>query len=82
METNYGSVRYAGSIDPQGTYTFKTINGNVNLTLPGNAAFQLQATTGSGSVNNEFGSALVGQGQRAQIMVNVTNGSVVVNRAV
>jgi DUF4097 and DUF4098 domain-containing protein YvlB len=82
METNFGSVRLDGSIDPQGSYTMETISGNVNLTLPGNTAFQLDAHVGSGAVNNEFGSAIVGYGQRAQIMANVTNGSVTVDRAV
>ncbi len=82
METNYGSVLFDGSIDPQGTYTLKTISGNVNLTLPDNAAFQLEATTGSGSVSNEFGSDVVGYEPRAQIMATITNGSVTINKAV
>ncbi len=81
LETNYGSVRFDGSIDPQGTYTMKTINGNVNLTLPGNAAFQLEASVGSGSVYNAFGSAIVGYTPRAQVMATIGNGSVTVNRA-
>jgi serine/threonine protein kinase len=81
LETNYGSVRFDGTIDPQGTYMMRTINGNIDLTFPGNAAFQLAASTGSGSVYNAFGSTIVGYGPRAQIMANITNGSVTVNRA-
>ncbi|HEY5002250.1 MAG TPA: protein kinase [Ktedonobacteraceae bacterium] len=81
LETNYGSVHFDGTIDPQGTYTMKTINGNIDLTLPGNAAFQLAASVGSGSIYNAFGSTIVGYGPRAQIMANITNGSVTVNRA-
>ena len=81
LETNYGSVRFDGTIDPQGTYMMKTINGNIDLTLPDNAAFQLAANTGSGNVNNAFGSTIVGYGPRAQIMANITNGSITVNRA-
>ena len=80
LQTNYGSVRFDGTIDPQGSYTMRTINGNIDLTFPGNAAFQLAASTGSGSVYNAFGSTSVGYGPRAQIMANVTNGSVTVNR--
>ncbi len=82
METNYGSVRFEGSVDPQGTYTMRTISGNIDLTLPANTAFQLDASTGSGSVHNEFGSATVGYGPRAQIMATIGSGSVTVNRAV
>jgi serine/threonine protein kinase len=81
LETNYGSVHFDGTIDPQGTYMMRTINGNIDLTFPGNAAFQLAASTGSGSVYNAFGSATVGYGLRAQIMANITNGTVTVNRA-
>ena len=81
LQTNYGSVRFNGTIDAQGSYTMRTINGNIDLTLPGNTAFQLAASTGSGSVYNAFGSSIVGYGSRAQIMANVTNGSVMVNRA-
>jgi len=82
METNHGSVRFAGSIDSQGTYTMKTLSGDINLTLPGTTAFQLEANTGSGSVNNEFGSATVGDAPRARITATVGNGSITVNKAV
>ena len=81
LETNYGSIHFEGTIDPQGTYTMKTINGNINLTLPGNAAFQLTASVGSGTIYNTFGSTIVGYGPRAEIMANITNGSVTVNKA-
>jgi DUF4097 and DUF4098 domain-containing protein YvlB len=81
LETNYGSVRFEGTVDPQGTYTMRTINGNIDLTLPANVAFQLAASVASGSVYNAFGSSIVGYGLRAQIMANITNGSVTVNRA-
>jgi len=81
MQTNYGSVQFEGSIDPQGTYSLKTISGNINLTLPDTAAFQLNAVIASGSVNNEFGNSTVGSGQLAQIMATVGSGSVTVNKA-
>ncbi len=82
LETNYGSVRFEGSIDPQGSYTLKTINGNISLTLPVSAAFQLATSVKSGSVNNDFGNAVVGYAPRAQIMATIENGSVTVNKAV
>lgn len=81
LETNYGSVRFAGTIDPQGSYVMRTINGNINLTLPGDAAFQLTGSVGSGTIYNAFGSAIVGDGPRAQVMAAITNGSVTVNKA-
>lgn len=81
LETNYGSVRFAGTIDPQGSYVMRTINGNINLTLPGSAAFQLTGVVGSGTIYNAFGSTIVGSGPRAQITTTITNGSVTVNKA-
>ncbi len=80
LETNYGSVRFTGTLDPQGSYIMRTINGNINLMLPGDAAFQLTGVVGSGTIYNAFGSAIVGDSPRAQIMANITNGSVTVNK--
>ncbi|MBA2392280.1 MAG: protein kinase [Ktedonobacteraceae bacterium] len=81
LETNYGSVHFAGVIDPQGSYIMRTINGNINLTLPGDAAFQLTGVVGSGTIYNAFGTTIVGYGPRAQIMATIINGSVTVNKA-
>ncbi|HZR40018.1 MAG TPA: DUF4097 family beta strand repeat-containing protein, partial [Ktedonobacteraceae bacterium] len=80
LETTNGSVRFQGSLDLQGTYKMKTNSGDVNLTLPSNTSFQLSATTGSGSVHNEFGSTIVGYIPRAQITVTIGYGSVTINK--
>jgi serine/threonine protein kinase len=82
LETNYGSVRFEGSVDPQGTYTMKTLSGNVSLILPNNTAFQLATSVGSGSVQNDFGNTVVGYAPRAQITATIGSGSVTVNKAV
>ncbi len=83
LKTNYGSVRFSGTLDTQGTYTLSTHSGNVNLTLPGNAAFQFHASTGSGSIYNEFGGNIVGTAPRAQIVATIIGGgSIAVNKAV
>ncbi len=81
LKTNSGSVRFEGALDRRGSYQLATNSGDIDLTLPGNAAFQLAATTGSGSVNNAFGSNLVGTTPRAQITATIGSGSVVVNKA-
>lgn len=81
LQTNYGSIHFTGSIDPRGTYTMKTLSGDVDLTLPANAAFQLAATTNSGSVQNAFGSNTVGNPPRAQVTITVGSGSITVNKA-
>jgi len=81
LKTNSGSVRFEGALDAQGTYQLSTHSGDIDLTLPANAAFQLAATTGSGSVNNAFGGNSVGAMPRAQITATIGSGSVVVNKA-
>ena len=81
LKTNSGSVSFEGALDPKGTYQMATNSGNINLTLPANAAFQLAATTSSGSVNNAFGTTIVGALPRAQITATIGSGSVVVNKA-
>jgi hypothetical protein len=81
LKTNSGSVRFEGSLDPKGTYQMATNSGDIDLTLPANAAFQLAATTGSGSINNAFGNNIVGATPRAQITATIGSGSVVVDKA-
>lgn len=48
--TNTGSIVFQGTIDPQGIYQFLTDTGPVNVTLPGDAAFHLDASNGSGTI--------------------------------
>jgi hypothetical protein len=82
LKTNYGSVSLTGSIDPNGTYTMETRSGNVNTLFPDNAAFQLSASTHSGSIHNEFGSNRVGNAPQAQVIVNIGSGSITIKKAV
>ncbi len=42
-----GSVTFNGSIDPHGTYIFGSTSGSVDVTLPGNSSFHVDATAGS-----------------------------------
>lgn len=81
LQTNYGSVRFAGAIDPRGTYIMATLSGDVDLTLPDDAAFQLAARTGSGSVQNAFGSNTTGNAPRAQVTITIGSGSITMNKA-
>jgi Putative adhesin len=81
LQTKFGSVNFTGDIDPNGTYTMETQSGNVDLTLPANAAFQLQTSINSGSVQNEFGSNSVGSAPQAQIVISIGSGSVIIKKA-
>ncbi len=69
VQTDRGSVSFEGSLNSRGTYQFETSSGTVDLTLPGNSAFHLNATVGNGSVTNAFGSNDVGSQPQAQLNV-------------
>jgi hypothetical protein len=78
LQTQNGSVHFDGSIDPQGNYRMNTTSGDVDLTLPSNAAFSLAASTGSGNVENAFGTSVVGTTPRAQLTLQTQNGSIAI----
>jgi hypothetical protein len=81
LETTNGSVHFQGTIDSQGSYKMMTDRGNIDVTLPANAAFQVDASTHAGSVHNAFGNAVVGSAPRAPIMITIGNGgSITINK--
>jgi len=81
LETTNGSMHFQGTIDPQGSYKMTTNRGNIDVTLPANAAFQMDASTHSGSIYNAFGNAVVGSTPRAPIMITIGNGgSITINK--
>ncbi len=53
-----GDVVLRTSKAPLGNVTVESSGGNIELELPANARFQLQATTSNGPAENEFGAAL------------------------
>ncbi len=51
LHTESGNLTFNGTISTSGTYQFQTNNGTVDLTVPSNSAFHLDASTTSGSIN-------------------------------
>lgn len=51
--TSNGPISFSGTLAP-GAHTFETSNDSIDLTLPGDAAFQLDGQTSNGSVRTEF----------------------------
>lgn len=55
FQASSGDITYRGSLAPDGDYTFSASSGDIDLTLPGNAAFQVVlATTDSGDIDSDF----------------------------
>ena len=76
LHSDNGDIRFNGSIDQQGSYKFDTANGSVNVRLPGNSAFHLDAHSTNGSLENEFGSNDFGNGTRPSLTISSENGSI------
>lgn len=76
LQTQNGSVRFDGSLDSHGSYRMQTTSGDVDLTLPANAAFALDASTGSGTVQNAFGTGSTGNTPRPSLFLHTQNGSI------
>jgi DUF4097 and DUF4098 domain-containing protein YvlB len=80
LKAGSGNITYNGSLDPKGKYRFETGSGDVDLTLPSSSAFNLDTHTGSGSVNNGFGSNQIGSDPRAFISISTGSGSIDINK--
>lgn len=59
LVTNTGSVTFDGAISESGIYTFTTDTGSVNVTLPTESVFHVDASTNTGSINTNFPGILV-----------------------
>ncbi len=49
-----GKVKYEGDLASNGFYHLQTLSGRVEFIVPSNSAFDLDATTFSGSINSDF----------------------------
>jgi hypothetical protein len=57
--TNTGSITFNGSIARSGTYQFQTNTGSVEVTLPADSVFHVNASTDTGSINTNFSGVFV-----------------------
>jgi hypothetical protein len=80
LRTGSSRIIFEGSLDALGSYTFLTGSGGISLRLPDDAAFRLDAKTGSGGVQNEFGGKEVGDGPRAQLKLRSGSGTIRIYR--
>ncbi len=54
FETSSGAITYEGTLADGGSYGFHTGSGDIDLTLPGNAIFHIEASTQSGDISSDF----------------------------
>jgi hypothetical protein len=78
ISTEHGAILFVGTLKPHGIYRFSTQTGAIALTLPENSSFHLEASVEHGAIENEFGSALVGDGPSALLHVSTEVGSIAI----
>jgi DUF4097 and DUF4098 domain-containing protein YvlB len=88
------SITFVGSIGSSGNYEFSTNTGSVNVTLPGNATFHVDATTDTASISSNFPGVNVqkhnavsseahgdvGSSPNAQVTLKTNTGSIELHR--
>ncbi len=51
IKSSDGDITFDGQLDPSGSYQFNSSGGAINLSLPSNSAFSLNATATNGSID-------------------------------
>jgi hypothetical protein len=75
FETSSGDITYNGSLAPKGTYSFRASSGDVTVTLPGDSALQVQASTDSGDISSDFSGVIVQRGDGSGATASGSSGS-------
>ena len=69
-----GTITYEGDIDPDGRYTMKAHSGDIEMTIPSNSAFDLEASTFSGRIKSDFEITVSGTISKNKIQGEVNRG--------
>jgi DUF4097 and DUF4098 domain-containing protein YvlB len=78
-KTMSGSTIYLGEINSNGRYTLSAHGGTVEMTIPSGSAFDLAASTFSGSIKSEFEVKVSGKMSTKKISGSVNGGGADVN---
>ncbi len=78
-KTMSGSTIYLGEISPNGRYSLNAHSGKVEMTIPSNSAFDLNASTFSGSIKTDFEVVMSGTLSKKKISGSVNGGGADVN---
>ncbi len=73
-KTMSGSTIYYGDISSSGRYSLEAHSGRVEMTIPSNSAFDLTASTFSGSIKTEFKVMVSGKLSKKKISGSVNGG--------
>ncbi|QBD81230.1 hypothetical protein EPA93_36740 [Ktedonosporobacter rubrisoli] len=80
LEAASGDVSFGGSLNPSGTYSMSTSSGDINVSLPQDAAVQITHST-SGDYHNKFDSDTLGNSPRASLqLISKSGGDITVGK--
>ncbi len=77
-----GSIVYEGKINPEGRYELETQSGKVEMRLPADSSFELEARTFSGKVESDFEIRISGSISAREVFGVVNKGGAVVKLSV
>lgn len=69
-----GTVKYNGEVRSDGRYTLHAHSGNIEMAIPSDSGFELEARTFSGSINSDFEITISGKISRREISGKVNQG--------
>ncbi len=69
-----GGISYEGKINPKGRYEFEVHSGTIQLVLPSDSAFELDAETFSGDIETDFAVQVLGKLSRNELHGTVNGG--------
>lgn len=69
-----GRIIYEGEISPDGEYKLKTHSGRIEIIIPSDSAFDLEADTFSGKINSDFEIRILGTISKRKIQGEVNGG--------
>jgi DUF4097 and DUF4098 domain-containing protein YvlB len=78
VKTVSGNVTYIGAIEADGRYELKTHSGDVRMSIPADAGFDLEANTFSGDIDSDFEIKVVGKISPKEIRGTVGKGGATV----
>jgi len=74
-----GSVTYQGSIEATSRYEMKSHSGDIEMFLPSDSAFDIEAETFSGDIETDFEISVSGKFSKKKIMGTVNGGGAVLS---
>ena len=77
-ESVSGSIAYSGGVTSGGRYAITSHSGRVRMTIPAGAAFDLEASSFSGGIDNDFELQTAGEVSRREIRGTVGEGGATV----